>query len=56
MRKQHHLVTAAWELMVPYGVTSRTFVKPPGDSDVTSMAVCWGHLDGDVWVRIVVGT
>jgi hypothetical protein len=56
MRKHHHLATAAWELSVPYGVTSRTFVKPPTDSDVTSMAVCWGHLDSDVWVRIVVRT
>jgi hypothetical protein len=54
--KQHHLATAAWELTVPKGVTSRTFVKPPKDSDVTSMAVCWGYLEGDVWVRIVVGT
>jgi hypothetical protein len=56
MREQHRLATAAWELSVPYGVTSRTFVKPPEDSEVTSMAVCWGYLDSDVWVRIVVGT
>jgi hypothetical protein len=56
MRKPHHLATAAWELTVPYGVTSRTFVKPPEGSEVTSMAVCWGYLDSDIWVRIVVGT
>lgn len=56
MRKQHRLATAAWELTVPYGVTSRTFVKPPEDNDVTSLAVCWGYLEGDVWVRIVVST
>jgi hypothetical protein len=56
MRKQHHLATAAWELTLPYGVTNRTIVKPPQNSDVTSMAVCWGYLDSDVWVRIVVRT
>jgi hypothetical protein len=52
----HHFATSAWELRVPLGVTSRDVVRPPSDTDITTMAVCWGRLPSGRWVRIVIGT
>jgi hypothetical protein len=56
MREPHEFTTPAWKVQLPFGVTSRSLVDPPADSDLTSMAVCWGRLDSGTWVRIVIGT
>jgi hypothetical protein len=56
MKPPHRFATPAWEVQLPYGVTSRSLVDPPTGSDARSMAVCWGHLDSGTWVRVVIGT